>query len=432
MKDVLAIILGGGKGTRLYPLTKLRSKPAVPLNGKYRLIDIPISNCLNSNIYRIFVLTQFNSASLNRHVNRTYGFDNFRQDGFVSILAAEQTMESVDWFQGTADAVRKTLRHYSRFNFDHYLILSGDHIYRMDYGSIMAEHRRKNSDVTVAAIPVARKKAPELGILDIDGTGEVIRFVEKPRDQSVIDGLEIMPQTWKNLGKEARPGQCLANMGIYVFKRAVLEEILYKDTHTDFGREIFPETVSSPDLKVDSYLFEGYWEDIGTIRSFFDANLGLVDPLPPFSFYDETAPIYSHPRFLPPSKITRTDAEKAVLSEGCVVDDAFIRRSIIGVRSLVGKGSRLINTIMMGADRYETGTEREQNRILGRPDIGIGQDCYIEGCIIDKDARIGRGVRIVSGNVQDAGGDGWKLRDGVVVVEKQAIIPDNAVIDFAG
>jgi len=430
MRDVLAIILGGGKGARLYPLTKLCSKPAVPLNGKYRLIDIPISNCLNSNIYRIFVLTQFNSASLNRHVNSTYRFDSFRQGGFVTILAAEQTQESTDWFQGTADAVRKTLRHYSKFRFDYYLILSGDHIYRMDYRQLLADHKKKNSDVTVTAIPIRREKAPELGILDINDKGEVIRFVEKPKEQSVIDTLEIKPQTWNTFGKDIKPAHCLANMGVYVFKRQVLEKILENDNHTDFGKEIFPETVNSPDLRVTAYPFEGYWEDIGTIKSFFEANLGFVDYLPLFSFYDESAPIYTRPRFLPPSKITRTTAERAILSEGCVVDDAYIRRSLIGLRSLVGKGAQIINTVMMGADRYETPIEKSNNRTLGHPDIGIGQDCHIEGCIIDKDARIGRGVRIVSGNSPDIKGDGWMLRDGVVVIEKQAIIPDGAVIVF--
>jgi glucose-1-phosphate adenylyltransferase len=430
MKDVLAIILGGGKGARLYPLTKMRSKPAVPLNGKYRLIDIPISNCLNSDIYRIFVLTQFNSASLNRHVNSAYRFDNFRQEGFVTILAAEQTQESTDWFQGTADAVRKTLRHYSKFNFDHYLILSGDHIYRMDYQKILSEHKAKNSDVTVAAIPVLREKAPELGLLDINGDSEVIRFVEKPQDQAVIDTLEIKPQTWKTFGRDIKSNQYLANMGVYVFKRDVLETILEDGGHADFGKEIFPETVNSPDLRVNAFLFEGYWEDIGTIKSFFEANLGFVDPLPLFSFYDEDAPIYTHARFLPPSKITRTTAERAILSEGCVVDDAYIRRSLIGVRSLVGKGAQIINTVMMGADRYETSMEKAQNRELKRTDIGIGPDCHIEGCIIDKDARIGRGVRIVSGNAPDVQGEGWMLRDGVVVIEKQASIPDGTVIVF--
>ena len=408
----------------------MRSKPAVPLNGKYRLIDIPISNCLNSDIYRVFVLTQFNSASLNRHVGSTYRFDNFRKEGFVTILAAEQTQESSDWFQGTADAVRKTLRHYSRFSFDHYLILSGDHIYRMDYRKLLAEHKGKNSDVTVAAIPAPSGNAPELGILDINNNGDVVRFVEKPKDHAIIESLEIKPQTWKAYGKEMRPDQCLANMGVYVFKRGVLENILESGNHADFGKDIFPETVNSPDMKVNSYLFDDYWEDVGTIRSFFDANLGFVNPMPLFSFYDDLAPIYTRPRFLPPSKITRTTAEMAILSEGCVVDDARINRSIIGVRSLVGRGSRIINTVMMGADRYETHTDKNQNKALGRPDIGIGQDCHIEGCIIDKDARIGRGVRIVSANAPDTQGEGWMLCDGIVVVEKKAVIPDGVVIKF--
>jgi glucose-1-phosphate adenylyltransferase len=245
-----------------------------------------------------------------------------------------------------------------------------------------------------------------------------------------LDTLEIKPQTWKTFGKEIKPGHCLANMGVYVFNREILENLLENGTHTDFGKEIFPETVNSPDLKVNAYLFEGYWEDIGTIKSFFEANLGFVDPVPLFSFYDENAPIYTRPRFLPPSKITRTTAEWAILSEGCVVDDAYIRRSIIGVRSLVGKGSQIINTIMMGADRYETPKEKARNRDLGIPDIGIGPDCHIEGCIIDKDARIGRGVRIVSADVPDVEGDGWTLRDGIVVIEKKAAIPDGTNIVF--
>ena len=430
MRDVLAVILGGGKGTRLFPLTKERSKPAVPLNGKYRLIDIPISNCLNSDIYRIFVLTQFNSASLNRHVDSTYVFDNFRREGFVSILAAEQTRDSKEWFQGTADAVRKTLRHYKRFHFDHYLILSGDHIYRMDYRKILADHKETGAHVTVAAIPVPRDQAHELGVIETDDQGEVTRFVEKPEDQEIIDTLEIKPEFWKKFGKSPASGQCLVNMGVYVFKREVLENILLEERYTDFGKDILPDSVNGSKHNVNAYLFEGYWEDIGTIRAFFEANLGFVDPLPAFSFYDETAPIYTHPRFLPPSKITRTTAEKAILSEGCVVDDAYIRQSLIGVRSLVGKGAQIINTVMMGADRYETAEEKKHNRELGRPDIGIGTDCHIEGCIIDKDARIGKGVRIVSGKGTDVEGKGWMMRDGVVVIEKKAVISDGTHIVF--
>jgi len=300
----------------------------------------------------------------------------------------------------------------------------------MDYRQLLADHEGKNSDVTVAAIPVSSEKAPELGILDIKGNGEVVRFVEKPQDRSVINNLEIKPQTWKTFGKDIKPGLCLANMGVYVFKREVLEKILENYSHTDFGREIFPETVNSPDLTANAYLFEGYWEDIGTIKSFFEANLGFVDPLPLFSFYDENAPIYTRPRFLPPSKITRTTAEGAILSEGCVVDDAYIRRSIIGVRSLVGRGSRITNTIMMGADHYETPAEKDNNRKPGIPDIGIGPDCHIEGCIIDKDARIGKDVRIVSADAPDVEGNGWMLRDGIVVIEKKAIIPDGTQIVF--
>ncbi len=429
MRDIMAVILGGGRGSRLFPLTKVRSKPAVQINGKYRLIDIPISNCLNSNIYRIFVLTQFNSASLNRHIDVTYHFDSFRMDGFVNILAAEQTQHSSEWFQGTADAVRKTLKHYDRFRFSHYLILSGDHVYRMDYRKLLKEHRNTNADVTVAAMPVERQKVSGLGVMEIDDNGFVKQFVEKPEDPELIDKLEIKDDFWKNRSMDNRRGYCLANMGIYVFKRELLEEILTSDREMDFGKEIFPHAVESG-RKVYSYLFEGYWEDIGTIKSFHQANLGFVNPMPKFSFYDEHNPIFTHARYLPPSKITRTTADNAILSEGCIVDDAYIRHSIIGVRSRVGKGSTIIDTYMMGSDYFESADEREENRHKGLPDIGIGHDCHLEGVIIDKDARIGNGVRIVAGPGDYTEGDGWVLRDGVIVVEKRAIIPEGTQIVF--
>ncbi len=429
MRDIMAVILGGGKGTRLYPLTKVRSKPAVQINGKYRLIDIPISNCLNSDIYRIFVLTQYNSASLNRHVDVTYHFDSFRVDGFVNILAAEQTQHSSEWFQGTADAVRKTLKHYDRFRFSHYLILSGDHVYRMDYRKLVQEHREKGADVTVAAIPVERAKAPELGVMEIDEHGFVQNFVEKPQDEEIINKLEIQDEFWQNRGMAARPGYCLVNMGIYVFKREILEDILTTDREMDFGKEIFPHAVQAG-LKVSSYLFEGYWEDIGTIKSFHKANLNFVATTPKFSFYDEGNPIFTHARYLPPSKISRTTAENAVLSEGCIVDDAYIRRSIIGVRSRVGKGSTIIDSYIMGADYFESEADQNNNRKQEIPDIGIGRDCHLEGVIIDKDARIGDRVRIVAGPGEYKEGDGWVLRDGVVVVEKRAIIPNESTLVF--
>ncbi len=428
MQDVLAVILGGGRGTRLHPLTRLRSKPAVPLAGKYRLIDIPISNCINSDLSRIFVLTQFNSASLNRHIDLTYRFDSFRE-GFVNILAAEQTSQSSAWFEGTADAVRKTLRHYDRFMFDHYLILSGDHIYRMDYRQMLRIHRRTHADVTVAALPVKKEKVKELGILAADADGRITKFVEKPDDPKLLKDLKVDPKYWNKFGKDKQSGEYLANMGVYVFKRKVLESILLDGEELDFGKEIFPRSVAEK-KKVFSYPFEGYWEDIGTIRAFYEANLGFVKSVPSFNFYDRSAPVYTHARFLPPSKITRATTDHAILSEGCIVDEAYVRFSIIGVRSLVGQGSTIIDTIMMGSDYYETPEQIEENKKRKIPNLGIGHDCHIEGAIIDKDARIGHGVRIVAGDVPDEEGDGWMLRDGVLVVEKKAIIPDGTQLIF--
>ncbi len=429
MRDVLAVILGGGKGSRLFPLTRHRSKPAVPLAGNYRLIDIPISNCLNSDISRIFVLTQFNSASLNRHVNLAYQFDTFRREGFVNILAAEQTIQSSDWFQGTADAMRKTLRHYRRYRFKYYLVLSGDHIYRMDYKKLVREHRDCNADVSVAAIPVERSKVRGLGILEINNDGFIQRFVEKPKEAKLIDSLEIGDEFWKKMEMKPKPNQFLANMGVYLFNRELLEDFLLNGEELDFGKEIFPRTVADGRM-VHAHLFEGYWEDIGTIKAFYEANLGFVDTVPRFSFYDEDSPIYSHSRFLPASKITRVTADHALLSPGCIVDDAYVRRSIIGIRSIVGKGSTIIDSIIMGADDYEMEHDLKYNLQSGVPHIGIGHDCHIERAIIDKNARIGDRVRITAGNVKDREGEGWFLKDGIIIIEKGAVIPSGTQLIF--
>lgn len=429
MKDTLAVILGGGKGTRLYPLTKYRSKPAVPLAGKYRLIDIPVSNCLNSDISRIFVLTQYNSASLNRHISLTYNFDAFRHEGFVNILAAEQTQMSRDWFQGTADAVRKTLRHYKPYRFKQYLILSGDHIYSMDYRKLIREHRAMGAEVTVAALPVDRDRVSALGTLQIDRHGMIKRFVEKPNDPKVIDSLEIGPEFWRLRGEEPKRGFYLANMGVYVFNRNVLEDMLISNDDLDFGKEIFPRAIADH-RRVYGSLFDGYWEDIGTIRSYFESNLAFLDIVPKFSFYDESFPVFTHPRFLPPSKITNARTERSSLSEGCIVDDATIINSIIGLRSIVGAHTTIINTFMMGADYYESEAERLSNATHNLPHVGVGRGSHIERAIIDKNARIGEGVRIIGGEQQDQEGEGWMLRDGIVVIEKDAVISDGTQLVF--
>lgn len=430
MSDVLAVILGGGKGTRLYPLTKYRSKPAVPLAGKYRLIDIPISNCLNSNVSRIFVLTQYNSASLNRHINLSYHFDTFRRDGFVDIIAAEQTPTSSDWFRGTADAIRKTLNHYASYQFSYYLILSGDHIYSMNYQNMIKYHRRAKADISVAAIPVPREKVSGLGILNIDEKGFVRRFIEKPTDQSLIDSLEIGDEYWKLCHESPQPGMFLANMAVYLFNRSVLEEMLLSGSELDFGAEIFPRAVEEK-KRIRAHLFRGYWEDIGTIRSFYQANLGLVEQVPKFSFYDEGNRVYTHARFLPPSKINKARTEQAILSEGCIVDDATIINSLIGLRSIVRKNTTLVSTVLMGADYYESLENQKKNRRKHIPDVGIGAGSYIEKALIDKNARIGKHVRIVGGDKPDQEGENWFLRDGIVVIEKNGIIPDGTELNFS-
>ncbi|MBZ0266200.1 glucose-1-phosphate adenylyltransferase [bacterium] len=430
MRDVLAVILGGGRGTRLYPLTKYRSKPAVPIAGKYRLIDIPISNCLNSNISRIFILTQFNSASLNRHVNLTYHFDTFRREGFVNILAAEQRMDNMDWFQGTADAVRKTLMHYEPYEFKYYLILSGDHIYSMDYRKMIAEHALSGADATVAALPVTRDKVSGLGILEIKDDGTIDRFVEKPKKPEVIDTLKLSNKYWEIRGEKERSEELfLANMGVYIFNREVLDEILSTGEELDFGSEIFPRTVVETD-RVHAFPFEGYWEDVGTIRSFYEAHLGFLERVPKFSFYDEYNRVYSHARYLPPSKLNHAHTEKAILAEGSIVDDANIKQTFVGLRSIVGRGTTLNSVIMMGADFYETVEDRKQNQLEQKPHVGIGENCYLEGVIIDKNARIGNNVRIMNGDVVDQEGEGWMVRDGIVVIEKNAIIKDGTDLNF--
>jgi glucose-1-phosphate adenylyltransferase len=413
----LAIIMGGGAGKRLFPLTKDRAKPAVPIGGKYRLVDVPISNCLNSGIRGIYVLTQYNSTSLHRHINASYKFDNFSKS-FVEILAAQQTPEGSTWYQGTADAVRQNLRTFMDGNYDYFIILSGDQLYRMDYRDVLQQHIEGGADLTIACIPVNREAAMGFGIMETDSAQRITRFVEKPTDPVILEELRMKPQVFWELHEPENQDLYLANMGIYVFNRQVLAECL-DNTMDDFGKNIIPGTIDS--RNVQAYVFRGYWEDIGTIRSFFDANLNLCDPAPAYNFYAPGAPIYTQSRFLPASVIEETVINRAMISDGCQIRSARLERCILGIRSLISPGSRLKNTIVMGADFYESdkgGTPE------GEIPIGIGRDCIIEDAIIDKNARIGDGV-VITTHDKDANSDGvgYYIRDGIVVIPKNAVIP---------
>ncbi len=417
MRDVVALILGGGQGTRLYPLTKMRAKPAVPLGGKYRLIDIPISLCINSGIARIYVLTQFLSESLNRHIHRTYKFDVFT-DGFVDIMAAEETRSGMDWYQGTADAVRKQLWRLEHARAEDILILSGDHLYRMDYSRFVEVHRDKRADVTIAVQPVDAQAAIRFGILKADGEGRITSFHEKPALDE-LNGLASIAGAEKPY---------MASMGIYVFRADVLQRVLRASEAEDFGKQVIPDAI--PDYRVCSYRFDGYWADIGTVRAFYDANLALGQPEPPFDFYDMEHPIYTRPRFLPPSVTDGCDLERAVVADGCLIRGSDIRHSVVGLRSVIGPEVRVIRSIIMGADYYETPERKAENRALERPDVGIGRGSRIEGAIVDKNARIGQDVTIRS---QDGEGEmveteNYVIRDGIVVIPKNAVISDGTVI----
>lgn len=424
-RNVLAVILGGGAGTRLFPLTRERAKPAVPVGGKYRLVDIPISNCINSQLRKIYILTQFNSASLHRHLSHTYKFDPFT-GGFVEVLAAEQTIGDASWYQGTADAVRKNLSHLLAQNPDHILILSGDQLYRMDFQAIIDHHIETDAELTLATMPVPRDTVPGLGILRADETGRITHFVEKPKDPAVIDQLRVPTDWYGRLGIKGSDECFLASMGIYVFKRDVLVEVL-KDTHPDFGKHIIPHAIGS--RHVQSYVFQGYWEDIGTIRAFFEANLELSAELPRFNFFDMAAPMFSRPRWLPGSKINNAVVDHAVVCDGCIITDAQLNHSIVGIRSIVGHGSRLTRTVMMGCDFYESAESIAQSRAKGIPPMGIGANTQIEDTIIDKNARIGNNVVITAaGKTGAIDHPMYYVRDGVVIIPKGAVIPDGTVI----
>jgi glucose-1-phosphate adenylyltransferase len=429
VKRVLAIILGGGAGTRLYPLTKFRAKPAVSLAGKYRLIDIPVSNCINSEITKIYVLTQFNSASLNRHIGRTYNFSQFT-DGFVEVLAAQQTPDSPSWFQGTADAVRKYMWMLEAFDVDEYLILSGDHLYRMDYSLFVERHRSTNADVTLSVIPIGYKVASDFGLMKIDGGGRVVDFYEKPKG----DALDQMRVDTSMLGltpEQAQEKPFIASMGIYLFKKQVLIDLLRNNPdQTDFGKEIIPS--SSRDYNIQAYLFDGYWEDIGTIEAFYEANLALTkQPQPDFSFYQEDAPIYTRSRYLPPSKMMDAHITESVIAEGCILKNCRVHHSVIGLRQRIHADCVIEHAMLMGSDYYEPLSESSQHLTRGKIPIGIGEGTVVRRAIIDKNARIGRNVQIVNKeNVQEAEREdlGFYIRSGIVVVLKNAVIPDGMVI----
>mgnify|MGYP000176155118 CR=1 FL=1 len=424
-ESVLAVILGGGRGARLFPLTRERAKPAVPLAGKYRLVDIPISNCINSGIKRMYLLTQFNSASLHRHVSQSYKFDHFTR-GFVEVLAAEQTLSDSSWFQGTADAVRKHMGHFLNHRFDYILILSGDQLYNMNFHQVLTQHIRNQAELTVATIPVNRGAVTDFGIMKIDEEHRIREFVEKPKEQEVIDSLKLSDATCQDLRISATDEQFLASMGIYVFNRDVLVSLLEND-HADFGKHIIPEAIRT--RRAYSYVYQGYWEDVGTIKTFFDANLDAASELPKFNFFDMSSPIYTRPRFLPASKINGAAIDHAVLSDGCIINRAQISDSIVGVRSLVGDGTMIQRVVMMGADYYETDSSIDYNVSINRPPIGIGSNTRIQNAIIDKNARIGNNCVVSpAGKDVNMDGDGFYVRDGIVIIPKNAVIPDNTVI----
>jgi glucose-1-phosphate adenylyltransferase len=417
MNDALAVILGGGRGSRLFPLTLHRSKPAVPIGGKYRLIDIPVSNCLNSDLRRIFVLTQYNSESLNKHLTSTYKFDVF-SSGFVTVLAAEQTEESPDWFQGTADAVRQSLRHFRSHRCRDILILSGDQLYQMDYRRMYETHRRHVADATVAVIPVTAEQTAGFGILKVNRQGRIVHFEEKPKAERLAELESEIPGYGKGW---------LASMGIYVFGADALERALADPALVDFGRNVIPWALG--EMRVHAHFHRGYWEDVGTIASYYHANLAQTDAVPPFDFYDAARPVYTHPRFLPATKVESCTVRSSLVSEGCILVGAEVERAVIGIRSRVGRGANIRQSLLLGADYYETLDEIDRMRARGQPPLGVGEDSVIERAIVDKNTRIGRGVRIVNeAGEREKDGKDYFIRDGIVIVPKDAVIPDGTVI----
>lgn len=425
---LLAVILGGGAGNRLFPLTQQRSKPAVPLGGKYRLVDIPLSNCINSDILRTFVLTQYNSASLNRHIAQTYRFSQF-SNGFVEILAAEQTPENPQWFQGTADAVRQVLPHIRDWGIDTLLILSGDHLYRMDYRDFLERHHQSNADVTVSVIPCEAGSASEFGLLKADQHGRITEFKEKPKGEELLS-MQVDTATLGLDANEALRRPYLASMGIYVFKYDQLERLLAEDPRwVDFGKEIIPAAINSG--QVQAHMFDGYWEDIGTIGAFYRANLDLTSKIPKFNLFDAEAPVYTRARYLPPSKIEETEINDSIISDGCIITGAKVTNSVVGLRSRISKGVQIDSSFMMGADFYQTFDDMGNDLSKGLPRVGIGEGTVVRHAIIDKNARIGKNARLLNeAGVVEAEGPGgsYFIRDGIIIVPKNAVLLDGSVI----
>nr|WP_295869804.1 glucose-1-phosphate adenylyltransferase [uncultured Chitinophaga sp.] len=417
-KDVISIILGGGAGTRLYPLTRRRSKPAVPLAGKYRLVDIPISNCLNAELNRIFVLTQFNSASLNKHIKNSYHFSHFDK-GFVDILAAEQTPDNPTWYQGTADAVRQCLHHVENFDFKYVLILSGDQLYQMDFRDMINHHIETGAEISIATIPVAAKEASDFGILKTDASGAIVSFTEKPSQEVLPPWASEVSEEMKNVGRVY-----LASMGIYIFSRDVLFDMLGKQPEAaDFGKQVIPEAIEAK-ARVFSYQYEGYWTDIGNISSFWEANIGLTDDIPQFNLFNESQTIYSRARMLPPAKISGT-MEKTIIADGCIIMASRLERCVVGIRTRIGRGSVVSNTYIMGSDYYQTLDELDRASAEGRPPMGIGENCMIDKAIIDKNCSIGNNVHIQGGDhLPDGDFEKYTVKDGIVVVKKGVVLPD--------
>jgi len=421
--EVLAIVLGGGQGSRLFPLTLQRSKPAVPIGGSYRLIDIPISNCLHADIRRIFVLTQFNSASLNRHISQAYRMDAFSQ-GFVDILAAEQTPDNPNWYQGTADAVRQAARHFVRFDADYYLILAGDHLYRMDYAELVDAHHESRADITIAAQPISIDEASAMGIFRFDRAGQIVAFEEKPKRERLQEIGQSIP-AGSTAGGHTPDKPFVASMGVYVFSRDVLLEAIEQDGATDFGRQIIPNALGK--YRVSAYLFRGYWADVGTVLSFYDANIMLTRPGAPFKFYDPRRPIFTHARFLPGARFSDCTVHDAVVAEGCYLDRASIEQSIVGIRTNMQSGATIRRSVLLGADYYEADDDAPARG--ANPKLGVGRDAVLDRVIVDKNARIGDGARLVNEKrVQDADGDGYYIRDGVVIVPKDGVVKPGTMV----
>ncbi len=420
-KSVIAIILGGGQGSRLYPLTQTRSKPAVPIAGKYRLVDIPISNCMNSDIKRIFVLTQFNSASLNAHIKNTYTFNAFSQS-FVDILAAEQTPDNPTWFQGTADAVRQCMPHFLNHDFDYALILSGDQLYQMDFNDMIEEHMKHEADISIATLPVNAKDAPEFGILKTNSESYIESFIEKPAKELLPNWESDVSEQMKSEGKKY-----LASMGIYIFNKDLLIDLMKNPNTKDFGKEIIPQAVENK--KLLSYQYEGYWTDIGNIDSFFEANIGLTDDIPQFNLFDNDNKIYTRPRLLPPSKFNKTIVEKSMISEGCIIHAKEISHSVIGIRSRIGDGTIIKNCYVMGNDFYQNIEDMKADIANNQQLMGIGKNCYINYALVDKNCRIGDNVHIDGGtHLADFSNELYAVKDGIVVIRKGAVLPNNYVI----